>query len=273
LTFWLWYASDDNYYTDFDVMIHADGQWTSLMHLTDGSGVNLYDEPVELSLADYANKTVKIAFVYQYTDGYQLAIDDIKIDNSGEKATSENGLYDKANSIIRSKSAFNEVGRSIYKDRSYKATGEAYYLYRNGSQIATINDLSTMSYTDTLSENGDYEYYVTKAYTNPSGESEPSNKVSVTIDYFDEETGVNTLESTNVSIYPNPSDGHFVMDFSRMVEDPVVTILNTNGEQVYQRNHSSDDQVEVHVPKLSSGVYHLRVQTQSGLINKQLIIQ
>jgi PKD repeat protein len=273
LTFWLWYASDSDYYTDFDVMIHADGEWTSLMHLTEGSGMNLYDKPIELSLADYANKTVKIAFVYQYTDGYQLAIDDITIDNSGGSNKSGENFDDRTNKPVRSTAIFKAAGKSDYGDKGLKASGEAYHVYRDGNQIATINDLKTMSYTDTLSENGDYKYYVTKAYTNPSGESEPSNKVSVTIDYFEEETGVKTLGNTNVSIYPNPSDGHFVMNFNRMVKDPVVTIFNTNGEQVYQRKYSSDNQVEVHAPGLNSGVYHLRVQSQSGFTNKQLIIQ
>ncbi len=273
LTFWLWYASDNNYYTDFDVMIHADGEWTSLLHLTEGSGTNLYDESIELSLADYANKTVKIAFVYQYTDGYQLAIDDITIDNGGDDSKSTNKFNNNTNIKILSKSSFKNVSQLSDNDRSLKTSGEAYHVYRDGNEIAAVNDLSAMAYTDTLSENGDFEYYVTKSYTNPTGESEKSNKVSVTIDYFDEETGLKTIEDKNVSIYPNPSDGHFVMEFSREVKDPVVTIFNTNGEQVYQNNYSSDNQVEVQAPGLSSGVYHLRIQTQSGTINKQLIIQ
>jgi PKD repeat protein len=273
LTFWLWYASDNNYYTDFDVMIYADGEWTSLLHLTQGSGTNLFDEPIELSLSDYDNKTVKIAFVYQYTDGYQLAIDDIKIDNSEKNTRPGDKCYDDTNKLIRSGVTFNEALKSNYQDKELKASGEAYIVYRNGNKITAVNDLSTMAYTDTLSENGDYEYCVTKSYTNPSGESEPSNKVSVTINYFEEETGVNTLGNTNVSIYPNPSDGHFVIDFSKMIKDPVVTIFNTNGEQVYQSKYSSDKQVEVHAPGLNSGVYHLRVRTQNGFTNKQLIIQ
>jgi PKD repeat protein len=273
LTFWLWYASDSNYYTDFDVMIHAEGQWSSLLHLTEGSGTNLYDEPVELSLNDYANKTVKIAFVYQYTDGYQLAIDDITIDNSGDNTKSKNNFNYGINNLVRSSTSFKQIGQTPYKARNHKTSGEAYHVYRNGSQIATINDLNTMSYTDTLNEDGEYEYYVTKSYTNPTGESEPSNKVTVTMDYFSDETGLNAAANKSMTVYPNPSDGEFVVNFSKPMKKPVVTIFNTNGEVVHQSNYSSGIQIEVHAPELSSGVYHLRIQTADGTANKQLILQ
>ncbi len=54
---------------------------------------------------------------------------------------------------------------------------DAYRIYRNGSPIATVDGVT---YLDTGVVNGQtYQYYVTTVYTNPAGESSPSNVVAV----------------------------------------------------------------------------------------------
>lgn len=54
-----------------------------------------------------------------------------------------------------------------------------YRVYRNGSPIATVSG-TTYTYLDTGVVNGQtYRYYVTTVYTNPAGESSPSNLVAV----------------------------------------------------------------------------------------------
>lgn len=53
----------------------------------------------------------------------------------------------------------------------------AYRVYRNGSPIATVDGVT---YLDTAVVNGQsYQYYVTTVYTDPAGESGPSNLVAV----------------------------------------------------------------------------------------------
>ncbi len=80
LRYWTWWFSDASWQTNYYVKVLADGVWTTIQsNLGSAANTNEYVSEVVLSLAAYQNKTIKIAFVYQYTDGYQMAIDDISI--------------------------------------------------------------------------------------------------------------------------------------------------------------------------------------------------
>ncbi|MBW6499416.1 MAG: T9SS type A sorting domain-containing protein [Bacteroidales bacterium] len=87
LTYWKWYQHNagSGWFSNYHVMVLADGVWENLESFVGSSGApaNLFASEVELSLDDYSGKTIKIAFVYEYTDGYQMAIDDIKITGTG----------------------------------------------------------------------------------------------------------------------------------------------------------------------------------------------
>ncbi len=54
-----------------------------------------------------------------------------------------------------------------------------YNVYRNDTLIGTVNDSTTTTYLDAGLEDGVYTYYVTAVYD--TGESEPSNTVTVTV--------------------------------------------------------------------------------------------
>lgn len=272
LTFWLWYASDENYYTDFDVMIFADGEWTSLLHLTQGSEINLYNEPVELSLADYDNKTVKIAFVYQYTDGYQLAIDDISISNEGGENGKSRNRKPASSSPEKSEGKLNNNVTLNLTGIKSSGDGEGYNLYRNDEQIATITSLTQMSYKDTLTENGEYTYYVTKTYTNPDGESEPSNEVTVNIDVF-KETSISELLNSNVSVYPNPSDGQFMIDLNKVVDNISIAVYTPSGVKIYGNSFKNFKRKEINLAGVDEGVYMLEIDTGKEKLTKRIIIK
>jgi hypothetical protein len=86
LTFYKWYVNDGDagfFPTNLHVKIFADGQWT-LLNSWIGSqlgaeGNNSFDQMVGLELSAYIGKSVQLAFVYEYTDGYQMAIDHISV--------------------------------------------------------------------------------------------------------------------------------------------------------------------------------------------------
>ncbi|MFA6482452.1 MAG: CARDB domain-containing protein, partial [Bacteroidales bacterium] len=60
-------------------------------------------------------------------------------------------------------------------------TLSGYKLYRDGGLIATIPSPATLTYSDVNLAVKSYNYFVTATFTNPAGESGPSNQVSVTI--------------------------------------------------------------------------------------------
>jgi hypothetical protein len=79
LNFWIWYSSS-SYETKFHVLVN-DGTkgWNSIMNWDSSFPDNTYGSEVSLSLSDYVGKTIRIAFVYEYTDGYEVALDDIRV--------------------------------------------------------------------------------------------------------------------------------------------------------------------------------------------------
>jgi hypothetical protein len=84
LEFWTWYTNvggSGPYPTNYFVKVHADGVWSTVFSMVGTVNVpnNIYTSALSVTLGAYEGKTIKLAFVYQYTDGYQMAIDDIKI--------------------------------------------------------------------------------------------------------------------------------------------------------------------------------------------------
>ena len=82
LTYWVWNQNYEanGWLTSYYVRIKSDGAWTTLLtYAGSDDNVNYFDEPVEISLNAFKGKDVQLAFVYEYTDGFQMAIDDVYV--------------------------------------------------------------------------------------------------------------------------------------------------------------------------------------------------
>jgi PKD repeat protein/photosystem II stability/assembly factor-like uncharacterized protein len=143
LNYWLWYysSSADGWISKFHVMVKDGTTWTSLKSYGSGSPNNEYNTMEVIGLGDYAGKTIQIAFVFEYSDGFQLMLDDVFI-------------------------GFSNSG---------------YKIYRNNAEIVTINDPETIDYKDSGLDAGNYEYYISAYYGETSNESAPSNKETVDV--------------------------------------------------------------------------------------------
>ncbi len=73
------------------------------------------------------------------------------------------------------------VTLSWQKPEAGSGTLAGFKVYRNNSAVSTINDPNTLTFSQSGLSDGVYEYYVTAIYSSPSGESPPSNAVSVNI--------------------------------------------------------------------------------------------
>jgi hypothetical protein len=81
LEFWMWYTktgSSGTYPTNFHLQVFADGTWHAVKSWV-GEDNNNWASALTFNLDAYKGKSIKLGFVYEYTDGYQMAIDDIKI--------------------------------------------------------------------------------------------------------------------------------------------------------------------------------------------------
>lgn len=195
LNYWLWYYSsvNDGWITNFHVMVNDGNTWTEIKNYGTGSPNNVYDSREDISLLAFAGKTVQIAFVYEYNDGFQLMIDDVLIESA--------------------KSGYN--------------------IYRNDAVIATIDSPDILQYTDQGLEEGSYTYYLTAYYNETSNESVPSNSQTVEVIWptpvarfsADPTSGVEPLvvQFTDSSDFAKSWSWNFGNDNSSTEQHPQVT--------------------------------------------------
>ncbi|NRA13197.1 MAG: T9SS type A sorting domain-containing protein [Crocinitomicaceae bacterium] len=80
--------------------------------------------------------------------------------------------------------------------------------------------------------------------------------------------GTNELVNDSFSIYPNPSQTSFQLGGNYSGN---VTILNTEGKVVFNQNIDLKEEVEISF--LSSGLYIVRLQSDTQVYDKKLIIE
>ncbi len=83
------------------------------------------------------------------------------------------------------------------------------------------------------------------------------------------DTKVNETLSSPVSIYPNPSDGHFTIKAKKMRQ---IGIFNALGQCVKSENVDAD-LFEVNLGNSDRGIYLIRISTETETISKTVCIQ
>ena len=74
---------------------------------------------------------------------------------------------------------------------------------------------------------------------------------------------------SDFSIYPNPSNGNFIIQSSSTIS--MLEVVNSIGEKLYSSNPNSK-QTDMNLCDLSNGIYFLEAKTSTGLTNQKIII-
>ena len=81
----------------------------------------------------------------------------------------------------------------------------------------------------------------------------------------------------NLDVYPNPSRDIFNVSFtSEDAQDLEVRVINVVGEVVYTENlmnFTGEFTKEIDLRRSTKGIYFLEITTESGVINKKMILQ
>ncbi len=241
LTFWLWYNNGESsgtyYYTNFRVMVLDGNTWKEELFYTNGGDANIYKTKVNVDLAKYTGKSVKLAFVYEYTDGYQLAIDNVKVESNSNRAEVSDGTLAK------------------------------YYIYRKKEKVGETTETT---FSETLPNITDtYEYYVTAVYTDPDGESKPSTSMFVNITKSGGTSVINE-DKYLISLYPNPCSGSFTIESKDL--EGAYTVIDPLGKAVTQGLINAE-RTNITVQNPVTGIYLIKIVSGTELVTKKLFIQ
>lgn len=255
LYFWIWYANDDQYYTKFHVKVLSDGIWSNMLSYDSNSLTNTYSSEVMVDLSAYVGRSVRIAFVYEYTDGYQLSLDDIRIAKAttkgGDNQSPINTPIVKRSKVINSTISYASDTKG---SSNFMGVLNSFKIYRNGVLVNTIDDGSITTWKDVDLPSGSYNYEVSAIYKTPTGESVKCGPASVMINQTDVETDNITVKAY---VYPNPSNGNFIIKTEGLKEFNW-TLFSLDGVKLKEGISKSES---LRLEGLKTGIYFLKLKS------------
>jgi photosystem II stability/assembly factor-like uncharacterized protein len=87
-------------------------------------------------------------------------------------------------------------------------------------------------------------------------------------------TGILSIDSNtgSISIYPNPTNGKFILEMEKMINDGVIEIFNLFGENIY-RSVIKNEKPEIDISNQSSGIYFIRIKTNDSIFYQKIVKQ
>ncbi len=140
--------------------------------------------------------------------------------------------------------------------------GASYQWFKNGTAI-----LNATSRFYTATQNG--YYYVSIALGNCTYQSSDHYLICF--------TGLDESELSNLTLYPNPTDGTFVISAeTRNASRLLVELYNALGQLVYRKNFWLKSEMlyeEIKVANLAAGIYNVRLVIDGQACSKKLVVK
>ncbi|PHK18700.1 hypothetical protein VF12_39295, partial [Nostoc linckia z15] len=109
-----------------------------------------------------------------------------------------------------------------------------------------------------------------------AGDTGQINSWSISICTQNVVAGVDEAGLTNFSLYPNPNNGNFTVEFtSATANDINITMHDMRGRQVYQRSYQNTGLFSGNVVTsgLETGVYLVTVQDGENKVVKRIVVE
>ena len=118
-----------------------------------------------------------------------------------------------------------------------------------------------------MCEDGTYYYKVTAYYADIDCESEYALAEDSTDDFvMVEVVSIDEYPNADIKIYPNPAKDNIKIEAEQITS---LSIINMTGQVVLKQDVCSDE-VTLDLSTFESGMYLLRVDTESGIITRQI---
>ena len=188
------------------------------------------------------------------TDGFEL-ITSVEIAGAAKISyNKDNKRHNLSSEIDMTKVA--RVDNNLLPKQKTEGTLSGYKVYRNSSAIATINNPETTTYVDENMQHGSYTYYVTAIYSDPEGESLPSNTVQISL------TSVDSDILSNVSVFPNPFQNSITINNAEQLSRVVVS--NILGQKLIDIAINGSQTEYIPTGRLNKGIYLVTVIGKNG---------
>ncbi|MBT0571966.1 S8 family serine peptidase [Riemerella anatipestifer] len=251
----------------------------------EATGTNPTFKLESVNIKNYTNKDFFVAFHHRTKkddNGFILALDDIEVgyDNSvdgkvgatvGTQTLSKEALPDfkadflKGDKLVTREMLLPEtslnsgIGSKVSFGISTVPHLVGYEVVKDGTKVSDINDYNTRLYNETMTQNGTYTYDVYAVYS----DGVKSDKQTVVVNI----TTLATSEvdaNTGLKVYPNPSNGNFVVEAVSTVSALKASVYDMSGKQILS-NEYKGNRFELNLTQQPKGVYILNLVDDKGV--------
>jgi hypothetical protein len=147
-----------------------------------------------------------------------------------------------------------------------KANTGAGLTYKWKKNNSNISGATSANYSATTA--GNYKVQVTKN----NGCSKISSAVSVNVPCREENEIGSSVSNFDFTVYPNPNNGEFTIQFTNQPASPVQVELTDMIGRVLEKFILSDESETINVPQIAKGIYCLKMQMNDHVVVKRISI-
>ncbi|MBK6344597.1 MAG: carboxypeptidase regulatory-like domain-containing protein [Bacteroidales bacterium] len=183
-------------------------------------------------------------------NGYVESVDGV----TALQPISDNTVYGPASQLVRGNLPM--LPGATVTNNTAGASRElvGYNVWRDGELIGNTAELTYVDADEVLEIGETYCYVVTAVYEDC--ESLASNEVCVTL------TSTPVIETSAVSVYPNPSNS--VVNIALTSDISQLVVYNYVGQVVYEQNVTKAQTIQLNVRNYESGAYLVKFITSAG---------
>ncbi len=86
-------------------------------------------------------------------------------------------------------------------------------------------------------------------------------------------SGINVVKNIPLSLYPNPAHKSVHLNFSTQYSSVVIELFNTLGQLCISQKVAKQDEIEINVSTLKSGIYFLKINSENYSEVKKVVIE
>ena len=84
-------------------------------------------------------------------------------------------------------------------------------------------------------------------------------------------SSLNSVSNYNVEVFPNPSSGIITVSYDENLKN--IEVYNILGSLIYSEKIHFQNEIELNLSHLTSGIYHLILSSEDQLLNQKIIIE